>query len=85
MLFHIEPNYTALLLHSDRVGLHLSQVTRVLDQTLLDGLSLHATSRHLPYHSPFIEVKRCDDSLGWTAVGEQPHHGIVLVITQNSC
>ena len=40
------PHNAALCLHADLVGLHLSQVRGLLDQILLDGLTLLAGRAH---------------------------------------
>src|SRR5437667_2934859 len=39
------PNNAALFLDADRIGLHLPQITWLLDEMLLHGLALHTPSR----------------------------------------
>ena len=63
-----------LCLDADLIGLHLPQVTRLLDQMLLDGLPLDARARHPTRHRPLVEAKGDDDRLQRTAMGQQRHH-----------
>ena len=68
------PHDAALLLDADLVGLHLPQVTRLLDQMLLHRLPLAASARQPTRHRPLVIAKRHDDRLQWTPVGHQRHH-----------
>ena len=61
-------------LDADLVGLHLSQVTRLLDQMRLHCLPLDASARQPTGHRPLIIAKRHDHRLQWTPVGHQRHH-----------
>src|SRR5712691_3437968 len=68
------PDHTALFFDPDLIGLHLPQVTRLLDPMLLHRLALVAGTCHPPRHRPLVRAKRHDDRLAWTPVGQQRHH-----------
>jgi len=68
------PDKTALFFDPDLLGLHLPQVTRLLDQMLLHRLSLVAGTCHPTRHRPLVRAKRHDERLEWTPVGQQRHH-----------
>ena len=65
------PHDAPLALDADLVGLHLAQVTRLLDQMLLDGLALAASACPPRRHRPLVEPKGHHDGLQRTAMGEQ--------------
>src|SRR5882724_407940 len=68
------PHEAPLGLDADLVGLHLPQVTWLLDQMLLDRLTLDASTRQPTRHRPLVIAKRHDDRLQWTTMGHQRHH-----------
>ena len=68
------PHNAPLGLDADLVGLHLPQVTRLLDQMLLYGLPLDPSACRPARHGPFVEAKGDDDRLQWTAMGEERDH-----------
>ena len=68
------PDNAALFLDADLVGLHLPQITWLLDEMLLHSLAVPAASRHPTRHRPLIIAKRNNNRLQWTTVGHQRHH-----------
>ena len=68
------PHNAPLGLDADLVGLHLLQVTRLLNQMLLYGLPLDTRACRPARYGPFVETKGDDDRLQWTAMGEERDH-----------
>src|SRR5512143_4110401 len=64
------PHDAPLALDSYLVGLHLSEVSRLLHQMLLDGLSLSASACPPRRHRPLVEAKSDNDRLQGAAIGE---------------
>jgi hypothetical protein len=67
------PHDAALFRDATLVSLHLPQVTRWLDQILVNGLALAARPRPPGCHRALVESKRGDDHLQWAAMGKQGH------------
>src|SRR5262249_4221051 len=73
------PHHAALFLAAELIGLHLPQVTWLLDQILVHGLTLTARAGPPRRDGALIEAKRRHDGLYGTAMGEQSHdddHGL---------
>ena len=68
------PHHAPLGLDAYLVGLHLLQVTRLLNQLLLYGLPLDTRACRPARHGSFVETTGDDDRLQWTAMGEERDH-----------
>src|SRR5262245_38715746 len=67
------PDNAPLFFHTDLIRLDRSQVTRVLDQPLVDSLPLSARSRQPICHRPLIKAKGSRNGLWRTTMCEQGH------------
>src|SRR5262245_6084945 len=70
---HGHPDHTALLLDAQLVGLHLSEVSWLLDQILVHGLALPPRASPPIRYSACVESKRRHNRLHGTPMGEQRH------------
>ena len=65
------PHDVPLFLDTDRIGLHLSKGTWLLDQILVHDLALTARASPPRCHGALVEPKSRDDRLERTPIGEQ--------------
>ena len=68
------PHDPFLGLDTDRVSLNLPQVAGLLDQRLLDGLALDASTCPPTGDRPLVEAEGDDNRLQWTAVCQERDH-----------
>ena len=71
---HRHPHDGALFLDPNFIGLNVPQVTRLLDQRFVHGLTPTAGSRPAIGDGAFIEAKSRHHRLDRAAMGEQGHH-----------
>ena len=69
------PHNAALFLDAQLIGLHLPQVTWLLDQILVHGLALTARAGPPSRDGALVESKRRHNGLHGTAMGQQGHDG----------